>query len=377
MTKRDYYEVLGVQKSASAQELKKAYRKLAVKYHPDKNPGDKEAEEKFKEAAEAYEVLSNSEKRQRYDQFGHQGVDNNGGFSSADDIFSSIFGDIFGGGGFGSGFGGRSRGRRKERGADLQVKLSLTLEEIAKGVTKKIKLKKYIACETCNGTGAKHGSSPSTCNTCQGTGEVRQVQRSIFGQVVNVTTCHTCNGSGQVIVDKCSKCHGEGRVKGSKELEINVPAGVAEGQYFQLHGEGHIGRRDGVAGDVIVVIEEKEHDLFIREEDNVKYNLGISFAQAALGTKVEIPTLQEPVNLTIPSGTQSGRILRIPRKGIPRLNSNFVGDFLVEVQVITPTKLNSKEKEIFEELAKIGGDEHTKAKGQSFFRKFKQALHLD
>ena len=381
MAKRDYYEVLGVEKGASSSDIKKSYRKMAMKYHPDKNPGDAEAETKFKEAAEAYEVLSDDQKRQKYDQFGHQAFEGNGGFgaggfSSADDIFSAfgdIFGDFFGGGGG----GGRSRGQRKERGSDLQVKLSLTLEEISEGVSKKIKLKKYVVCDPCSGSGAKPGSAPTTCTVCNGAGEVRQVQRSFFGQVVNVAACHNCSGTGQVIQNFCKSCNGDGRVKDSKTLEINVPAGVSEGQYFQLQGEGNIGRRNGIPGDVIVIIQEKQHEHFHRDGDNVIYNLGISFAQAALGASIEIPTLNGTVSLKIPEGTQSGTVLKLKDKGLPRVNSSYRGNMLVEIQTITPTKLSKEERKLFEQLSETKNSNCDHAQGRSFFDKFKEALNLD
>lgn len=378
MTKRDYYEILNVSRNASDGEIKKAYRKLAIQYHPDKNTGDPEAEEKFKEAAEAYEVLSDPDKRARYDQFGHDGLQGSGfsGFNNMDDIFSS-FGDIFGdffGGGFGR---GRSRGPRRERGADLQIKLKLTLEEIATGVTKKIKIRRMSSCDMCHGSGGEHGSQPKTCTVCNGQGEVRQVQNSFFGQVVNVTLCPNCQGRGEVVSKPCRSCDGNGLEKKDHVLEVNVPTGVASGNYFQIRGEGNVGPNNGPAGDVIVVIEEKEHELFHREGDDIIFHQGISFSQAALGTTLEIPTLHGSVNVDIPSGIQSGKILRLRGNGMPRLNSNSNGDQLIEIQVITPSKLNSKQKEVFETLADLEGTStHQTAKGKSFFKKFKDALHL-
>ncbi|MCB0280141.1 MAG: molecular chaperone DnaJ [Calditrichaeota bacterium] len=375
--KRDYYDILDVAKNASTDEIKKAYRKMAIKYHPDKNPGDHTAEENFKEAAEAYEVLSDPTKRSRYDQFGHQGVSGSGGFHSAEDIFSS-FGDIFSeffGGGFGR--AGRSSGPRRDRGSDLQVKLKLTLEEIASGVTKKVKLKKYIKCDTCVGSGAQSGSRPATCSQCNGSGEVRHIQNSFFGQVVNVSTCRNCNGSGQVITSPCKMCHGEGRIKADRVVEVNVPAGVADGNYFQLRGEGNIGMRNGSAGDVIVIIEEKDHDIFHRDSDHIIYELGISFSQAALGCQPDIPTLDGNTKLAIPAGTQSGKILRLKSKGLPRVNSSYRGDQFVKIQVITPTRLNQKEKQLFEELAGTENSNCNDAKGKSFFKKFMDALHMN
>jgi molecular chaperone DnaJ len=378
-SKRDYYDVLGVSKGASDSELKKAYRKLAVQYHPDKNPGDTAAEDKFKEAAEAYEVLSDPNKRARYDQFGHQGVNGagGGGFSSAEDVFSAfgdIFGDIFGGG-----FGGRgrSRGPVRDRGSDLQVKLKLSLDDIAKGVTKKIKIKKFVSCKTCSGSGSDAGSGTSTCHTCNGNGEVRQVQQSFFGQIVNVTTCPTCRGTGQLIKNPCRSCAGDGRVKDEEVLEIEVPKGVSDGNYFHLQGKGNIGKRNGSVGDVIVMIEEQDHDYFHREGDDVIFHQGITFSQAALGTELKIPTLYGDVKVTIPEGTQSGKMLRLKGKGLPRVNSSYVGNQYIEIQVVTPTKLSAKDKEFYENLSKIENIEITKPKTKSFFKKFKEALHLD
>lgn len=379
-SKRDYYEILGVSKNASESEIKKSYRKLALQYHPDKNPGDSSAEEKFKEAAEAYEVLSDANKRQRYDQFGHQGVNGQaGGFSNADDIFSAfgdIFGDIFGGGGFGGGRS-RSRGPMRDRGSDLQIKLKLTLDEIAKGVTKKIKIKKFVSCKPCSGSGNEKGSGQTTCHTCNGQGEVRQVQQSFFGQIVNVTTCPTCRGAGQIIKNPCKSCAGDGRVKDEEVIEVEVPKGVADGNYFQLQGKGNIGKRNGSVGDVIVLIEEIDHEFFHREGDDIIFNQGISFAQAALGTELKIPTLYGDVNVTIPPGTQSGKMLRLKGKGLPRVNSHFVGNQYIEIQVMTPHKLSSKEKELFIELAKVENVEINTPKSKSFFRKFKEALNID
>ena len=376
--KRDYYEVLQVSKSVTDGELKKAYRKLAIQYHPDKNPDDQTAEEKFKEAAEAYEVLSDPNKKARYDQFGHEGLNGQaGGFNNMDDIFSNfsdIFSDFFGGG-FGSSRG-RSRGQAKEKGSDLQVKLTLTLEEIANGVTKKVKIKKFIKCDDCQGSGAQAGSQASTCSVCQGAGEVRQVQNSFFGQVVNVSTCRNCGGTGQVVTNPCKPCSGDGRIKDNKVIDINVPAGVSEGNYFQIRGEGNIGRRNGLKGDVIVVIEEKEHEEFHREEDHIIYDLGISFSQAALGVSLTIPTLYGDTSFNIPAGTQSGKQFRLRQKGLPRVNSNYIGDQIVRIQLITPTKLSGKEKEIFENLSEIESHNVKNAKGKNFFKKFVEALNL-
>lgn len=375
---KDYYEVLGIPRNADANEIKKAYRKLAMQYHPDKNPGDKQAEEKFKEVSEAYEVLKDPEKRRQYDQFGQAGL--KGGF----DAFSSFgfdlsdalrtfmsegfgFDDFFGG-------GARSRGRRaRTRGSDLQLRLELTYEEIATGVTKKIKLKRYVTCEVCGGNGLKKGSTPVTCSLCQGTGEIRQASRTIFGQFINVTTCSQCHGEGKIIKDACPACSGEGRLKADATLTVNIPAGVATGNYLTLRGEGHAGPRGGPAGDAIVVIEEKEHPYFERHGDDILYDLYLSFSQVALGDEVEVPTLNGRASLTIVPGTQSGKILRMRGKGIPHLNHSGKGDQLVRVLVWTPTRLTEKERKLFRELAQSEAVRPPQA-DRSFFKKVKDAL---
>lgn len=357
-TKRDYYEILGVGRSASADEIKKSYRKIAMKYHPDRNPGNKEAEDKFKEAAEAYEVLSNADKRAQYDRFGHdafaQGA--GGGYSSSmnmDDIFSQ-FGDIFGDGMFGSFFGGaRSSGRRRAqgvRGSNLRVRLKLTYEEIAKGTTKRIKVKKYIVCDQCSGSGAKDKSSIQTCHTCGGNGQVKRVQHTFLGQMQTVTTCPECNGEGTIITSKCSKCKGEGRVFGEEEVEIDIPAGVAEGMQLSVHGKGNAGQRGGQAGDLIVLIEEKKHAELKREGNNVVYEMYISFIDAVFGVEVEVPTIDGKVKIKIPEGTQSGKIFRLRGKGFPVVNSSTKGDQLIYVNVWTPQKVSDKEKHTLEGL---------------------------
>ena len=382
-TKRDYYEILGVSKSASAEEIKKAYRKLAVQYHPDKNPGNKEAEEKFKEIAEAYAVLNDANKRQQYDRFGHSGMGASGGFGGFDmggfDISDALrqfmeqgfgFGDIFGS-------GSSRRGRRtSNRGSDLQIRLKLTLEEIATGARKKIKVKKQVHCDECNGTGSAKYSRTISCPVCKGSGEIRQVSQSLFGQFVNVQTCHRCKGSGQSIENPCRSCQGEGRVTGSKMVEINVPAGVSTGNYIPMEGEGNEGLRGGRAGDLIVLIEEIKHDIFERMDHDVIMVLPISFPDAALGTSVEIPTLTGKAKLSIAPGTQSGKILRMRGKGIPHLHGAGIGDQLVQVQVVVPTKLNTVEKKLISDLAesdnlKPKGDSH-----KSIFEKFKEALDI-
>lgn len=382
MAKRDYYEVLEVNKNASAEEIKKAYRKKALQFHPDKNPGNAEAEEKFKEAAEAYEVLSNPEKKQRYDQFGHAGVGSaagggfsGGGFRDIEDIFST-FGDIFGGhfGGFG-GFGGssgRSGGRRVSRGSDLRVKVTLNLKEILEGVEKKIKVKKYVACEHCNGTGAKHGSSYSTCGTCRGSGQVTRVTNTILGQMQTSSTCPTCQGDGKMITDKCAHCAGEGVVRDEEVISIRIPAGVGEGMQLNVSGRGNTGRRGGINGDLLVVIAEEEHPDLIRDGNNLIYNLFLSFPEITLGTTAEIPTAEGKVKVKIEPGTQPEKILRLRGKGIPDVNGYGKGDLLVRIHVWIPKKLNSEERRILEKLMTSPGfTEGPSAAEKSFFEKMK------
>lgn len=360
MAKRDYYEVLGVEKSASQAEIKKAYRKLAIKFHPDKNPDDKAAEEKFKEAAEAYEILSNEDKKARYDRFGHAGVDPNrggggfgGGGMTMEDIFSQ-FGDIFGetGGPFGSFFGGgrsstRSRG---ERGSNLRIKVSLSLEEIANGVTKKIKVKKQVTCDQCNGSGAKDSSSLQTCGTCRGSGMVRQVRSTILGQMQTTTTCPTCNGTGQIIKDRCTKCKGDGRMYAEETIEIPIPAGVEGGMQLSMRGKGNAGRMGGPAGDLLINIEEKPHEHLQRDGMNLIHDLYLNFADAALGTSVEVPTIDGRVKIKIPAGTQSGKIFRLKGKGLSNVQDYGQGDQLIHVNVWTPKKLSDDERKILEQL---------------------------
>lgn len=365
MAKRDYYEVLGVGKSATQEDIKKAYRKLALQYHPDRNEGNKEAEEKFKEAAEAYEVLSNQEKRAKYDRYGHSGLKGGQdfhGFNNVNDIFSH-FSDIFGGAFGGSSifddfFGGSTSQRGKQRstgtpGSDLKVTLKLTLEEIASGTTKKIKIKKYNKCDTCNGSGAKNSSAFKSCTVCNGSGEVRQVSRSIFGQFVNIGPCNNCSGTGKIISDPCTSCSGDGRVYGESTIKINVPAGVYDNSYMTLRGEGNSGKHGGSSGDIIVIFEELQHEYFTRDGDNIIYDLHISFPEAVLGTEVEVPTLNGKAKLKIEAGTQPGKFLKMREKGIQHLNSHGAGDQLVRVTIHVPKNVNSKEKEMLKELEKM------------------------
>lgn len=380
MTKRDYYEVLEVSKNASLEEIKKAYRKQALKYHPDKNPGDKKAEEKFKEAAEAYEVLRDEQKRARYDRFGHAGVGGsaNGGFGgqgmTIEDIFSS-FGDIFGDafGGFG-GFGGGTRGasRRTNKGSNLRVKVKLTLENIANGVEKKIKVKKYVGCSACDGTGAKNGRDFSTCGTCNGMGQVTRVSNTFLGQMQTTSTCPTCGGEGKVVNNKCNECYGEGIVKKEEVIKINIPAGVGEGMQLSLSGKGNAARRGGINGDLIIVIEEEKHPDLIRDGNNLIHNLYTSIPQAALGSAVEIPTIEGKVKIKIDAGTQPGKVLRLRGKGIPDVNGYGKGDLLVNINVWIPKNLSKEESKILE---KLGDSENftpqPDKKDQTFFERMK------
>ena len=376
MSKRDYYEVLGVSKSASEAELKKAYRKKAIQFHPDKNPGNKEAEENFKEAAEAYEVLSNAEKRQRYDQFGHAGMGgaSGGGFGGGmnmEDIFSH-FGDIFGGSSFfGGGFGGGGgRSQRVNRGSNLRVKVKLTLKEIAEGVEKKIKVKKYIECNSCNGSGAKDGSSFSTCSTCNGSGQVTRVQNTILGQMQTASTCPSCSGEGKMITNKCTSCSGEGIVRDEEIITINIPAGVAEGMQLSVGGRGNAARRGGVNGDLLILIQEEAHPELVRDENDLLYNLFISIPDSILGTAVEIPTIENKVKVKIDAGTQPGKILRLRGKGLPDVNGYGRGDLMVKINVWVPNNVTKDEKKILEKLqASESFTPKPTSQEKSFFKK--------
>ncbi|HBI80607.1 MAG TPA: molecular chaperone DnaJ [Bacteroidales bacterium] len=380
-TKRDFYEILGVSRNASKEEIKKAYRQMALKYHPDKNPGDKGAEEKFKEAAEAYEVLSDDNKRARYDQFGHAGVGSSaaggGGFShdwTIEDIFAQ-FGDIFGGhfGSFG-GFGGFSNGRSSRNvnhGKDLRVKVKLSLDEIANGVEKKIKVNKYISCKSCGGTGAAGGSSYSTCPTCRGTGYVRRVTNTLLGQMQTTSPCPTCNGEGKVITNKCPACNGEGVVREDEIITVKIPAGVAEGMQLNLQGKGNAARRGGVPGDLLVVIEEEKHPNLVRDGNDLVYNLNVSIPDAILGASAEIPTVDGKVKIKIEPGTQPGKILRLRGKGLPEVNGYQHGDLLVVINVYIPKNLTREERAIFEKLAKSHSFTPNPYESNSFFERMR------
>lgn len=360
MTKRDFYDILEVSKTATPDEIKKAYRKQALKYHPDRNPGDKASEEKFKEAAEAYEVLSDPQKKARYDQFGHAGLGGaaGGGFSGGgmtmEDIFSH-FGDIFSDLGFG-GFGGfTSRGggrgsRQMTRGSNLRVKVKLTLEEIEKGVEKKLKVSKYITCDECSGTGARGGSAYSTCSTCRGSGQVTRVTNTFLGQMSTTQICPTCGGEGKSITNKCTKCAGEGVMRGEEVIPVKIPAGVAEGMQLSVSGKGNAARRGGINGDLLVIIEEESNSELIRDGNDLLYNLYVSLSQAALGSQVEIPTLDGKVKIKIEAGTQPGKILRLRGKGLPEVNSYAKGDLLVSINVWIPKNLSKEERRILEKL---------------------------
>ena len=387
--KRDYYEVLEVTKESTVEEIKKAYRKKAIQYHPDKNPGDKEAEEKFKEAAEAYDVLSNPDKRARYDQFGHAGMSGAagnggpfGGFSggmSMDDIFS-MFGDIFGGhsgGGFGGGFGGfggfggGGSQQRKFRGSDLRVKVKLNLKEISTGVEKKFKLKKYVPCSHCHGTGAEGNSGSETCPTGKGSGSVIRNQQTILGTMQTRTTCPTCNGEGKIIKDKCKVCGGEGIEYGEEVVTVKIPAGVAEGMQLSMGGKGNAGKHNGIPGDLLILVEEEPHPELIRDENDLVYNLLLSFPTAAIGGAVEIPTIDGKVKVKIEAGTQPGKVLRLRGKGLPSVNGYGTGDLLVNVSVYVPETLSKEEKSTLEKLEESKNFKPSTSIKEKIFKKFR------
>lgn len=385
MEKRDYYEVLEVTKTSTVEEIKKAYRKKAIQYHPDKNPGDKTAEEKFKEAAEAYGVLSDPDKRARYDQFGHAGVGGAagnggpfGGFSggmSMDDIFS-MFGDVFGGhgggfGGFGGFGGGGQQQQRRFRGSDLRVKVKLTLKEISTGVEKKFKLKKYVACNSCHGSGAESTSGSETCSTCKGSGSVIRNQQTILGTMQTRATCPTCNGEGKIIKNKCKACSGDGIVYGEEVVTVNIPAGVAEGMQLSMSGKGNAGKHNGVPGDLLIMIEEEPHPELIRDDNDLIYNLLLGFHSAALGDSVEIPTIDGKAKVKIEPGTQPGKVLRLRGKGLPSVNGYGTGDLLVNVSVYIPEALSKEEKAMVETLAESDNFKPNTSVKEKIFRKFR------
>lgn len=379
MAKRDYYEVLGIDKNASANDIKKAYRKMAIQYHPDKNPGDKTAEEKFKEAAEAYSVLSDPDKKARYDQFGFEGVNGAGanGFGGAgmdiNDIFS-MFGDIFGGGGGFSGFGGFGGGGRPQqarfRGSDLRVKVKLTLQEIATGVTKKFKLKKYVPCTHCNGSGAE-GNATETCPECKGTGRVVRTQQSIFGMMRSESVCPRCGGEGKIIKDKCKHCSGDGIVMGEEVVEVKIPAGVIDGMQLSMRGKGNAGKHNGVSGDLLIHIEEEKHPQLVRDDNDLVYSLLLDIPTATLGGVAEIPTLEGNARVNIEAGTQPGKVLRLRGKGLPSLNEYGRGDIVVNISVYIPETLSKDEKKTIEGFKKSDNFRPSESIKEQLFKKFR------
>lgn len=378
MAKRDYYEILGVSKDADTNEIKKAYRKMALKYHPDKNPDDKDAEDKFKEAAEAYEVLNNQEKRQKYDQFGHAGLGGAtghgfGGSMSMDDIFSQ-FGDIFGGFGFGT--SSRQQRRRTTKGSNLRVKVKLTLEEIAKGTEKKIKVRKYISCKVCHGTGAAGGSSYSTCSTCHGSGQVTRITNTFLGQMQTSSTCPNCGGEGKIITNRCEACSGHGIVKGEDIIAMKIPAGVAEGMQLTVTGKGNAAARGGIPGDLIVLIEEATHPKLFRDNNNLIFDQYLSFPEAALGTTIDIPTIEGKARIKISPGTQPGKVLRLKGKGLPSINGYGRGDLLVNINIWTPKSLSKEEKDTLERLRNAENFiPNPSSKDKSIFNRMKEYFY--
>lgn len=384
--KRDYYEILGVDKGADENAIKKAYRKVAMQYHPDRNPGDQAAEDKFKEAAEAYEILSDAKKRAQYDRFGHAGMDQMGGrgFSgggmSMEDILRH-FGDVFGEGGspFDQFFGGstfRQGSSNGQKGSNLRIKLALTLEEINTGVTKKIKVKKQVSCKTCNGSGAKDKNSVATCSTCKGSGYVHQIKNTFLGQMQSTVVCPKCQGSGKTITANCSTCKGNGRNLEEEMIEIEIPAGVQEGMQLSMRGKGNAGQHGGANGDLLITIEEKTHELFSRDENNIIYDLFLNFADVALGTQVEIPTLSGNVKVKIPAGTQAGKIFRLKGKGLPSLHQYDRGDQLINVNIWTPKNLSSEEVAMLEKMRNMPNFHPKPNSGEKgFFERMKEYFH--
>ena len=388
MSKRDFYEILGVSKSASADEIKKAYRKVAMQFHPDRNPGDKAAEEKFKEAAEAYEILSDTDKKAKYDRFGHQafgpGTAGGGGYGGGgmdmNDIFSQ-FGDVFGDDMFGGFFGGgqsRSRGGAKargQRGSNLRIKLKLNYEEIANGVNKQVKVKKHVLCTTCGGNGAKDNSSIQSCGTCKGSGQVRKVTNTFLGQMQTVNTCPTCNGEGSTVTAKCTPCKGEGRVYGEETISIDIPAGVQDGMQLSMSGKGNAGERGGSSGDLIIMIEEEQHEFLHRDGLNVSFDLYITIPDAIFGTSVEVPTIDARAKIKIPAGTQSGKIFRLKGKGFPEVQGYAKGDQLIHVNIWTPQEVSEEEKIALNKMQESENFKPKPIKGdKSFYDKVKEAF---
>ena len=388
--KRDYYEVLGVSKDADAKEIKKAYRKLAMKYHPDKNPGDKAAEEKFKEINEAYEVLSDEEKRSTYDRFGHNGLNGQAGFGGGQGFggfsgsggfggFEDIFGDIFGSGfgGFG-GSGSSSRRRGPRRGADISQSVTIKFEEAAFGKKIKVKINRSEECDECHGSGAKPGTTKKTCPTCHGSGTVQSVQRTPFGNIASQRTCSTCNGEGEINESPCNKCHGKGSVRKTKTIEVDIPAGIDDGQMIKLSGQGEVGEKGGPRGDLYIVVNVQKHEIFTREGYDVYIEMPIRFTQAALGDKLEVPTLDGKVSYNLPEGTQTGTVFRLREKGIPKLRSNSRGDQYVKVIIDTPKKLNDEQKELLRKFDESCGNKvhekqrSWKSKIDNFFKGIKK-----
>ena len=381
MAKRDFYEILEVQRNATKEEIKKAYRKQAIKHHPDKNPGNKESEERFKEAAEAYEILSDDNKRARYDQYGHAGVggaSGGGGFGqgmTVEDIFEH-FGDIFGGFGSFGGFGGGSHrgggGRHVNKGSNLRVKVKLNLQEIALGVEKKLKVQKYISCQHCNGTGADKGTAFSECSTCRGTGQVTRVTNTFIGQMQTTSACPTCEGEGRIIKSKCTFCYGEGIIKDQEVITVKIPAGVANGMQMSVNGKGNAARRGGVNGDLLILIEEEDHQDLLRDGNDLIFNLYLSFPDAALGSTIEVPTVDGKVKIKIEPGTQPGKILRLRGKGLPEVNGYGQGDLLVNINVWVPKNLNKDERKIIEKFTESSSFTPNPDKNdRSFFERMK------